>query len=330
MMPKVWTGKITDPIDVCLKSALDWLQWSDLVPHHARVVIKPNLTYPFYKPGVTTSPTLLEALVALLTTRTRDITIVESDGGSYAWPAEEAFKGHGIDEICQRYGARAVNLTTYPREWAETEVLGRRIRLEMSRLLLRETDVFITMPVPKVHVMTRVSLGFKNQWGCLPDVKRLRHHSDFSYKILAINQLLQPRLAIFDGTYFLNRTGPMEGDAVKMDLMIAANDVGAGSLVCCALMQIEPRSVTHLRLAQRAGMMPSNLDAVELSHPLQPFLGPKFVLQRSLLHWLTLGVFHSHLATRIAYDSSLAQPLHDILYFFRGRPKDFAPRWGNE
>lgn len=330
MRRKVWIDRINRPLDEMLAASLDWLSWTTLVPVNARVALKPNLTYPFYKPGVTTSPALLEAVVKLLRTRTPHITIVESDGGSYAWPAQQAFQGHHINEICARYGAHAVNLTEYPREWAETEILGRRIRLEMSRLLLHETDVFITMPVPKVHVMTHVSLGFKNQWGCLPDVKRLRHHAEFGYKVLAINKLLKPRLCIFDGTYFLNRTGPMEGDPVRRDLLIASDDVGAGSLVCCELMQIDPWTVPHLRLAMKEGMMPTSLDEISLNAPLEPFVGPRFYLQRSPMHWLTLGVFHSRLATTIAYDSVLAKPLHDILYFFRGRPKDFAPRWGKE
>lgn len=326
-MHKVWVDRITEPIDDTVVRCMDWLGWTGLVPENARVSIKPNLTYPFYKPGVTTSPALLESVVKLLRTRTSHITIVESDGGSYAWPAQKAFEGHRIDHICARYGVRAVNLTNYPREWAKTDIQGRRIKVEMSRLLLHETDVFITMPVPKVHVMTRVSLGFKNQWGCLPDVKRLRNHSQFPHMVLAINKLLKPRLAIFDGTYFLNKTGPMEGEPVKMNLLIASDDAGAGSLACCELMQIDPHSVAHLRLAMREGMMPATIEAVTVNTPLASFIGPRFCLQRSWIHWITLGIFRSRLATRLAYDSPLAKPLHDLLYFFRGRPKDFAPRW---
>lgn len=327
MKPKVWVDRISKPIDEMLAQSLEWLQWTELVPSNARVSIKPNLTYPFYKPGVTTSPALLESVVKLLRTRTEHITIVESDGGSYAWPAQQAFEGHGINSICARYGVRAVNLTESPREWAETDIQGRRIKVEMSRLLLHETDVFITMPVPKVHVMTRVSLGFKNQWGCLPDVKRLRNHSEFPCKVLAINKLLKPRLAIFDGAYFLNKTGPMEGEPVKMNLLIVSDDAGAGSLACCQIMQIDPRSAASLRLAMREGMMPRRIEDVTLNAPLAPFIGPRFTLERSWMHWITLGVFNSRLATRLVYDSPMAKPLHDIVYFFRGRPKDFAPRW---
>jgi len=78
--------------------------------------------------------------------------------------------------------------------------------VEPPVLLLREVDVFITLPVAKVHAMTGVSLGFKNQWGCQPTTMRLRNHPQFAHKILLINRLVRPRLALFDGTWFLDRT----------------------------------------------------------------------------------------------------------------------------
>jgi len=318
---------MTGDLDREVAAALDWLNWRSVVPEGARVSIKPNLTYPFHKPGVTTSPAMLEAVIRLLSTRTRNINVVESDGGSYSWPADDAFKGHGIFELCKRYGARAVNLTRYPREHVETEIDGRRVSVELSRLLTRETDVFITMPVPKVHMMTGVSLAFKNQWGCLPDVKRLRNHYEFPRKVLAINKILRPQLSIFDGTYFLNRSGPLEGDPVRMNLLIASDDPGAGSLACCALMRINPLSVPHLRLAVRERMMPQTLGEVATNVELEDLKGPAFTLQRSWLQWLTLAIFHSRLATIALYDSPFAKPAHEVLYLFRGRPKDFSPKW---
>jgi len=326
-MQKVWISKVDGALEREIENGLEWLDWRSVVASNARESIKPNLTYPIHKDGVTTSPAVLEALIRVLSSRTRYINVVESDGGSYSWSAEEAFRGHGIPDICRRYGARAVNLTSYPREQIETEIAGRVVRVELSKLLTRETDVFITMPVPKLHLMTGVSLGFKNQWGCLPDVKRLRDHSDFLHKVLAINKILTPRLAIFDGTYFLNRSGPLEGDPIRMGLLIASHDAGAGSLVCCELMGIEPGSVPHLSLAIAEGMMPPTIDSLVTNVAIDVFKGPIFRLQRSWLHWLTLGIFHSRLATIALYDSPLARPAHELLYLFRGRPADFSPKW---
>ena len=326
-MQKVWISKIDSALDREIERALEWLDWRSVVAADARVSIKPNLTCPIHKAGVTTSPAVLEALIRMLSSRTRNINVVESDGGSNSWPAEEAFRGHGIPDMCRRYGARAVNMTRYPREEVETEIAGRPVRVELSKLLTRETDVFITMPVPKLHMMTGVSLAFKNQWGCLPDVKRLRNHSEFARKVLAINKILRPQLAIFDGTWFLNRSGPLEGDPIRKDLLIASRDAGAGSLICCELMGIDPDSVPHLRLAIAEGMMPPTIDGLITNVAIDVFKGPAFKLQRSWYQWLTLGVFHSRLATLALYDSPLARPAHQLLYLFRGRPTDFSPKW---
>jgi len=63
------------------------------------------------------------------------------------------------------------------------------VTVESPVFLLDEVDVFVILPVPKVHVMTRVSLGFKNQWGCQPGAMRLRDHPASAKKILAINML---------------------------------------------------------------------------------------------------------------------------------------------
>jgi uncharacterized protein (DUF362 family) len=326
-MQKAWISKIDGAIDRAIADALEWLDWRSVVTHDARVSIKPNLTYPLHRPGVTTSPAFLEALLRVLTERTRNINIVESDGGSYSWPADAAFSGHGILDLCRRYGARAVNMTRYPREEVETTIAGRPVRVELSRILTRETDVFITVPVPKLHVMTRVSLGFKNQWGCVPDPKRLRNHSEFPGKVLAINKILRPKFAIFDGTWFLDRGGPIEGDPIRKDLLIASRDAGTGSLVCCELMGIDARAAPHLRLALREGMMPSTIDEVSTNVPIDQFRGAAFSLRRTWLNWIALGIFHNRLATVALYDSPLARPVHELVYFFRGRPADFSPKW---
>jgi len=326
-MHKVWISKTDGALDREMEAALEWLDWRSIVAPDARVSIKPNLTYPIPKAGVTTTPAVLEALIRALSSRTRHINVVESDGGSHSWPAEEAFAGHRIPEMSRRYGARAVNLTHYPREIVETEIAGRAVGVELSKLLTRETDVFITMPVPKLHMMTGVSLGFKNQWGCLPDVKRLREHSEFARKVLAINKILKPQLAIFDGTWFLDRSGPLEGDPIRKDLLIASRDVGAGSLACCELMGIEPASAPHLRLAIAEGLMPLDIDQLVTNVAMDSFKGPAFKLQRTWFQLVTLAIFHSRLATIALYDSPLARPAHGLLYLLRQRPVDFSPKW---
>lgn len=307
--------------------ALAFVQTCRFLSADSRVFLKPNFTYPFYKPGVTTSPAVIEAVVEFLKQWTSHITIVESDGGSHAWKAEASFEGHGIPEMCRRYGITSANLTALPREMAATEVGGREVSIELASPMLHESDLFITLPVPKVHVMTGLSLAFKNQWGCIPDVKRLRNHPDLPYKVLAINKLLRTRIALFDGTFFLDRTGPMDGDAIPMNLIVASDDPGAGSLACCEIMGIDPSTVAHKRLAMRVGMMPRRLDDAVLNTPIDAFKTRRFTLERTALNRVSLAAFRSRFLTWLVWNSYWAKPIHELLYLVRGRPKDMTPYW---
>ena len=91
--------------------------------------------------------------------------------------------------------------------------------LPLPVFLLDEIDILVTMPVPKIHSNTGVSLTFKNQWGCIPENKdRLRLHPYFQHVILEVNKAVKANVAIIDGKYGLNKNGPMKGEASKFKL----------------------------------------------------------------------------------------------------------------
>ncbi len=309
----------TEGLEAALNDALSWVQWERLIGADARIFVKPNLTWKLPSPGVTTSPAFLETLIRTLTSRSRHVSIVESDGGYASFRAEESFQGHGLHAFAQKYGVSVINLSRLPSESVTVDIDG-PVTVKLPSILLHEADAFITAPVPKMHAMTRVSLGFKNQWGCQPDPMRLRNHPDFDRKILAINQILRPALTVFDGTYFLDLTGPMVGKPVKMDLIIAADHVGAGTLACCEIMGIDPSTAPHLRLAQRLGMMPHSVTELACNQAPASFRRHRFTLTRSPLNYVALAGFRSHLGMRLLYDSPTAERLHELLYLLRKTP----------
>ena len=314
MISHIYVGPMGEK---AIEEALNFIGWERYVKSGTRVLLKPNLTWRVPTPGVTTTPVFIEAVLAVLRGRTNNITIAESDGGYHSFKAEEAFESHGLYDLGKRFGVQVVNLSAGPSESRSVDIAGGPVTVELPRLLLHEVDVFITLPVPKVHVMTQVSLGFKNQWGCQPGTMRLRNHPDFSRKVLALNKILKPRLALFDGTYFLDKTGPMFGEPVRMDLVIASDDVGAGDLACCEIMGINPWKVGYLRLARQEGMMPTSLDGVELNTSIGRFQTRKFCVERRPIDWIARAAFHTHLGTRLLYESGLAGPLHRMLYLIR-------------
>ncbi len=311
-----------------LADSLTWIEMDKIVRPGDRVFLKPNFTYPFFKPGVTTSPQLIEALVVFLKQLSPGrIIIGESDGGTGSWTADDSFEGHGLRDIASKYGVRVVNLSRLPSEDVQAEIGGKTLEFPLPSLLLNDIDIFITLPVPKIHAKTGVSLAFKNQWGCIPDPWRIRHHPQFAHKIVAINNILSPKAVIFDGTFFLNENGPMKGIPVRKDLVIASDSLGAGSLACCEIMGIDPRKINHLRVAEQAGLVPPSLAQSKVNVELRNHIKERFFLKRTPQDWVSFWAFGSKFGTNLLYLWPTAKPLHKMLYAIKGKPKDFRPAY---
>jgi uncharacterized protein (DUF362 family) len=297
-------------------AALQWLGWEEWLPPNARVFLKPNLTWPTHIPGVTTTPQAIEAVIAALSTRTGRVTVGESDGGYHSFTAEEAFLGHGLYAIAEKTGARVVNLSREQTEEVMDTVAGRPVKVILPCLLTRETDVFITLPVPKVHVMTGVSLAMKNQWGCNPSTMRLREHPRFEEKIIAINRRLNP-MVLMDGTFFLNGAGPLSGDSIRKDILLAGDSAGAADLSCCEVMGVRPETIRHLRLARGEGLLPASIRDLRCNQPPDSFRDVVFSSRRAILDWISLLGFRSPFFGWLFWDSPLARSFRSVLYTVR-------------
>jgi uncharacterized protein (DUF362 family) len=300
-----------------LAEALEWTDAKRIIRPATRVFIKPNLTWRIPTPGVTVTPAFIRAVVEVLRPLTSHIVIGESEGGQACFRAEDAFEAHGVYDLARDHGIKVVNLSKCPHESASVTIGGRRIVVDLASILLHEVDVFITLPVPKIHALTGVSLGFKNQWGCLGDKMRVTQHPRFASTVLGINRILNPRLCIFDGTYFLDRTGPMMGQPVQMNLLVMGDDVGAATRACCEIMRIDPSTITHLRLAQKEGMFPASLDGVVLNRPPGEFADRQFRLRRAPINYVHLAAFRTRALNRLFYDSAFADGLHEALWAIR-------------
>src|SRR6185295_13406958 len=183
----------------------------DQVPAGAPVFLKPNLTFPVYRPGVMTSYECLKAVTTLLIGKGYPVIIGEADSGGYnRFSIDEVFKGMGIDKLAAETGARLVNLSFTDPEWLEVRAGFRRLRVPVPKLLLHEIGAFITLPVPKIHMNTLVSMSIKNQWGCIQEpAERLKLHPYFAEVMYELNRRLPRAHSIVDGRYGLNRSGPM-------------------------------------------------------------------------------------------------------------------------
>lgn len=289
--------------DIDLHVALTALGFERLLAGGLRVAIKPNLTWIDPRPGVTTTVESIRKLTAALAERDNAVSIVESDGGYGTFTADAAFQTHGLHLIAEETGAKLVNLS---RSSLVPLSAGGQI-LKMPEMLLREVDVIVTMPVPKVHVLTKYSGAVKNQWGLIPTDMRLRRHYRLRQILTDLLSALPPQVVAMDGTYFLDQSGPIEGYAIQRDMMIFANHPLVADAVALRLMGWDLQEIPYLRHAA------SKLELDSSSIPDLPAKADhRFTVKRNFWNWTALAAFQSRTLTWLGYESPLAGPLHAL------------------
>jgi len=311
---------IEDKADIAKQTAaiLESFDLLRKVGSGTRVFLKPNLTYPRHKPGVTTNPRFIKDVVKTFRELGATVTIGEGDGGYGAWSAELAFEGHGLPNLCREFGVRLVNLSTAPSRLTEIEVLGDAYREYLPIELLEDTDLFVTLPVPKIHAMTVYSGAVKNQWGCIPDKLRLRRHPDFVGLVWAVNMAVKPQLVLGDAEYVLNRSGPLVGDPIYMNRFIASDDILAFDVaVSQRLMGLNAEQIPYLKAGKDLAPYRWSANSIE-----DGSTGPRqrFFLHRSLRHQLTAAAFPRQWAVNLLWFSPLGDLAHRALYAIAGNP----------
>ena len=162
-----------------IRDSLEWLNWKEKISADSRLWIKPNLTFPEFRPGVTTSPHFLEALLDVLLERTPHLTVFEADGGNNSYSAEKAFETHNLYKICESRKVRLVNISRLEWEWVDIPTNTKTRKIPLCKEMLENADMTISVPVPKMHFVARFTGAIKNHWGTVPDSMRSRNHYFF-------------------------------------------------------------------------------------------------------------------------------------------------------
>lgn len=284
------------------------------------IFIKPNLTYPVYKEGVTTRKEFVECLVSSLRNinSTTKIYIGEGEGGYNSFSMSEALENMGFMQLEKEYpNVKIINLSRIPSKEIVIPTDCGPYTVSLPEFF-DEIDFSISCPLPKVHCMTKISLSYKNQWGCLPDVMRLKNHYMFDHIISKISDILKFKYAFLDGKYGLDDNGPMVGTPVELNWFVASNSLGAFDVVVSEMMGFEWNNVGHLKIASKYGFIPER-ENIKVIGELES-LKRKFVLKRDFWNYPALAAFHSQRLTNLFYFSRYAKSLHDIMYTFRKRP----------
>ncbi len=221
---------------------LDAIEARSLLPAGMDVLFKVNLTWDFVRPGVVTSPWVVEAAASYLQDHVGRIWLGESS--RVLVNATRAFEVTGMREAAQRRGLRWHNFSEH--EWVPV----RRGGLEFSIPEICTRMPVVSIPVVKTHYRTTISAALKNLYGCLDDNRHncQRRLADY---LTAVNEAIPVVLTLADGTVSLEGNGPKPGIPKQTDFVAACTDRVAMDESLALLMGFDPDRIETVVKARR-------------------------------------------------------------------------------
>ncbi|MEM2738632.1 MAG: DUF362 domain-containing protein, partial [Candidatus Bathyarchaeia archaeon] len=110
---------------------------------------------------------------------------------------------------------------------------------------IKDADLRVNVPKMKYMSFTKISCALKNIYGCNPYPKKFQYHSKLNEVIVALNKVMPFNLHILDG---LTVCG---SKTLRLGLIMASQDPVATDAVAATILGVNPKSITHIKLAER-------------------------------------------------------------------------------
>lgn len=222
------------------------------------VLIKPNyLNSKHPSTGVTTDSGVIEGVIKFLRRRKVDEIIV-GEGSGFA-DTFQAFKVAGVDVVTERWGVKLIDLNKDEFIEVSPPSSFSLKKVKVAKTALEST--IISVPKLKLHRIATVTLSLKNMMGALASKGSMHMGRRLSENIVDLASILKPSLSVIDG--IIGSEGhESSGDPVEMNLVIAGTDPVAVDAVGAAVMDISPKDVKHLLLAEKSGLGTCSLEEI--------------------------------------------------------------------
>jgi uncharacterized protein (DUF362 family) len=204
-----------------------------------------------------------------------------------------------VVRLCKKAGAREVRVTDHPVDRPEAlllEMTGirqavagagarvslassvaqfERVKLPRGRVLktadvlrdLRRADVFINVPIAKVHNSTGLTLSLKNLMGTVWDRGAWHGSASLHQAIADYAVEIRPHLVILDAVRILLTNGPKgPGRTEDKGIVVAGTDQVAVDAYTSTLFGRRPEQIEHIRRAHEMGVGEINLKRVTIKH----------------------------------------------------------------
>jgi len=229
------------------------------------VIIKPNIVCP--KPlesAVNTDPRVCKAIANMV--RELGARPIIAEASAVGYDTEEAIQGADYGKLREE-GYEVIDLKKKGIETVKVPVpKGKSLKEVSLPKIVVEAKAIISAPKMKTHDQTLVTLSLKNMKGILPDTFKRKFHTTFGImqSVADLMTVAKPDLAVVDGIIAMEGLGPVFGDPVEMDLIIAGKDPVAVDAVTSEVMGFEPIDYGCVYSAAQSGVGIADLNQIEV------------------------------------------------------------------
>lgn len=225
------------------------------------VCIKPNLAWDTPPSGAANvNPAVLLAVIQLCEKAGASrITVIEHSCDN----AAVTFKSSGAQDVVAKTKARLISADkeSYYKEINVPK--GKTLKKDMVLKDIFSSDVFINLPVCKVHGGSVVTASMKNLMGANWD-RGYWHRAGLHQCIADLSTAVKPDLIILDAVNILLTNGPKgPGEVKKVNQVIAGVDPVAIDTYAAKLLGKDPKDIDYIKAAAALGVGTMDLTKVK-------------------------------------------------------------------
>ena len=256
-MVKVSVISSGEDISYAVRRSVELIGGLGLEPRQ-NVILKPNICNPKNPGGmVITDFRVIESLVKMVKEKGNDVTVVESDNISGS--ADDRVTKSGLMDLLDEWDVSFLNLTHD--DYEEFEVADTVLR--MPRTVL-DADYFVNIPKIKTCAHTLVTLSIKNLYGLFQRPNKSKLHRRLNEILPFLAEKVRCNLIVMDGINCMEGNGPIVGNLLCMNLILASSNCVAMDSVCSRLMGYEPSEISHIAISSQRGLGPIDLNEIEI------------------------------------------------------------------
>ncbi|MCP4134563.1 MAG: DUF362 domain-containing protein [bacterium] len=250
------------------------------------VVLKPNLLSPDPpEKCVTTHPAVFRAVAELFLTT--GATIKYGDSPANFASGRNAARKAGLADHAEELSIEWADFENAEEIYYEKGIQNKIFPIARGVL---DSDGLISLPKLKTHALSKMTGAVKNQFGCIPGIKKGEYHvklpdaNDFAKMLVDLNNFILPRLYVMDGIYAMEGNGPKGGKPLPMNVLLFSKDPVALDATVCRLVNVKPDYVPTIQYGYETGTGTYLETEIELlGDPLEDFMNTAFNVDRDTI-----------------------------------------------